>query len=64
MTTMIIIYAVLLLFGAGYAAINIFHIFRFRLPNDNAYLAMSVYLLVALGVIIGSISAAIIASQL
>jgi len=64
MTTMIIIYAVLLLFGAGYATINIFHIFRFRLPNDHAYVAVGIYLLVVLGVVIGSISVAVIAFQL
>ncbi|AKM84922.1 TPA: hypothetical protein DHW58_00320 [Patescibacteria group bacterium] len=63
MSIMIPIYVLLLLLGLAYAGINIFHVIRFRLPGDNSYLAISIYGVILAGVIISSVSLAIIASQ-
>ena len=64
MTIMLAIYGVLLLAGLVYAGINIFHVVRFRLPGDSAYIGMSVYLLILAGVVVVSASAAILVYQL
>lgn len=64
MGIMLAIYGVLLLAGLIYAGINIFHVIRFRLPGDSAYVGMFVYLLVLAGVLVISISAALLAYQI
>jgi hypothetical protein len=55
------IYVPLFMLTMVYVAVNAFHLVRFRLPGDLSWLLLTVYLLTVVGVVMGSISSAILA---
>ena len=60
----VIAYIILFLMAAAYVAINVFHIFRFRLqkdPADKSFIALFVYLALIVSTVGFSIVAGIIA---
>jgi len=65
MTIFFVFYFIILTLTLIYVGVNIYHIVRFRLdvPGDKSFVALTLYILAVIGILIGSVIMAIIASQ-
>ena len=65
MAIFFVFYFIFLALVLVYAAVNVYHVVRFRLdvPGDQSTLAMGIYIVTVTAILVGSIIMAIVASR-